>query len=98
MHDTRNNGIINTWSAIENGADVVHTALGGLGGCPFAPGASGNTSTEDLVWLLAKAGIDTGIDCNSIITVAKEMNNTINGVYSGHQISIKNDIYEKSTI
>ena len=92
MHDTRNNGIINSWFALENGADIVHTALGGLGGCPFAPGASGNTSTEDLVWLLAKAGIDTGIDYNSIITVAKEMHNSINGIYSGHQINIQDNI------
>lgn len=98
MHDTRNNGVINTWLAAENGADIVHTALGGLGGCPFAPGASGNTSTEDLVWLLEKSGIDTGINYNSIISIAKKMNNEISGIYSGHQINIIEDLYEKSVI
>lgn len=96
MHDTRNNGIINSWNAAENGADVIHTALGGLGGCPFAPGASGNTSTEDLVWLLEKSGINTGIDYKSIISVGKKMHNVISGIYSGHQINIHdNNIFEK---
>ena len=91
MHDTRNNGVINSWTAAENGADIVHTSLGGLGGCPFAPGASGNTSTEDLVWLLNKSGINTGIDFNSIKIAAKKMHSIISGNYSGHQINIKDD-------
>jgi hydroxymethylglutaryl-CoA lyase len=91
MHDTRNNGIINSWTAAENGADIMHTSLGGLGGCPFAPGASGNTSTEDLVWLLNESGIDTGIDFDSIKRAAKRMHGTISGNYSGHQINIKDD-------
>lgn len=89
MHDTRNNGIINSWMAAENGADIVHTALGGLGGCPFAPGASGNTSTEDFAYLLEKSGIDTGLDVNALIRLAKEMHGEIEGNYSGHQINIE---------
>ena len=88
MHDTRNNGIINSWTAAESGADIIHTALGGLGGCPFAPGASGNTSTEDLVFLLEKSGIDTGIDVQALIALAKEMRGEIEGNYSGHQVKI----------
>lgn len=88
MHDTRNNGIINSWFAAENGADIIHTALGGLGGCPFAPGASGNTSTEDLVYLLEKSGYDTGIDVPALIALAKEMHGEIEGNYSGHQVNI----------
>ncbi len=94
IHDTRNNGIINSWVAMENGADIIHTALGGLGGCPFAPGASGNTSTEDFVYLLEKCGIETGIDFQKLLAVAKKMRELINGNYSGHHIHIESDSYE----
>ena len=96
MHDTRNNGVLNGWLAAEHGASVIHTALGGLGGCPFAPGASGNTSTEDLVYLLERSGVRTGVDCSKIIDLAKQMRAQIEGVYSGHQISILDDCYEKA--
>ncbi len=89
MHDTRNNGIINSWLAAESGADIIHTALGGLGGCPFAPGASGNTSSEDFLYLLEKSGIETGIDVDAYIALAKEMRGEIDGNYSGHQINIE---------
>ncbi len=88
LHDTRNNGVLNSWLAAECGADMIHTALGGLGGCPFAPGASGNTSTEDMVYLLAQCGIETGIDFDKILDTAKEMFGRIKGNYSGHQIRI----------
>ena len=54
IHDTRNNGIINSWTAVQSGAEIISTSLGGLGGCPFAPGASGNTSTEDCFICLKK--------------------------------------------
>ncbi|NJB05588.1 hydroxymethylglutaryl-CoA lyase, partial [Clostridioides difficile] len=50
IHDTRNMGMVNTLVAIESGITTVQSTLGGLGGCPFAPGASGNTATEDLVY------------------------------------------------
>lgn len=88
LHDTRNNGVLNSWIAAQSGADMIHTALGGMGGCPFAPGASGNTSTEDMVYLLSKCGIETGIDFDKILDIAKEMFRTIDGNYSGHQIRI----------
>ncbi|WP_295581338.1 hydroxymethylglutaryl-CoA lyase [uncultured Oscillibacter sp.] len=88
LHDTRNNGVLNCYLALESGADMVHTALGGLGGCPFAPGASGNTSTEDLVYLLEKSGVRTGIDFEKILGAARDMRREIPGNYSGHQIHI----------
>jgi hydroxymethylglutaryl-CoA lyase len=88
LHDTRNNGVLNSWLAAQCGADMIHTALGGMGGCPFAPGASGNTSTEDMVYLLSKCGIETGIDFDKILDAAKEMFRMIKGNYSGHQIRI----------
>ena len=89
MHDTRNNGIVNSWAAMQSGASIIHTAMGGLGGCPFAPGASGNTSTEDLLYLLERAGYDTGIDFVKYMALLRKMYVEVHGKYSGHQITIK---------
>lgn len=96
IHDTRNGGILNSYLAAASGAKVIHTALGGLGGCPFAPGASGNTSTEDLVWLLERSGVCTGIDPQKVIALAKQMYAELDGVYSGHQLKIRDDCYEQA--
>ena len=89
MHDTRNNGIVNSFAALMGGADILHGALGGLGGCLFAPGASGNTSTEDLVFLLEKSGYDTGIDFDRLLAAARKMHSELEGNYSGHQITVQ---------
>lgn len=62
FHDTRNTAIANVWAAIQAGATVIDAALGGLGGCPFAPGASGNVATEDVLYLLDRSGITAGYD------------------------------------
>jgi hydroxymethylglutaryl-CoA lyase len=69
FHDTRATGIANAWTAWEAGADVLDSSLGGLGGCPFAPGATGNIATEDLVYLLERSGVATGIDLARSIAV-----------------------------
>jgi len=69
FHDTRATGIANAWAAWEAGADVLDASLGGLGGCPFAPGATGNIATEDLVYLLERSGVATGIDLSKAIAV-----------------------------
>jgi hydroxymethylglutaryl-CoA lyase len=71
FHDTRATGIANAWAAWEAGADVLDSSLGGLGGCPFAPGATGNIATEDLVYLLERSGLPTGIDLEKAIAVNK---------------------------
>ena len=71
FHDTRATGIANAWAAWEAGADVLDSSLGGLGGCPFAPGATGNIATEDLVYMLEKSGLPTGIDLDKAIAVNK---------------------------
>jgi hydroxymethylglutaryl-CoA lyase len=71
FHDTRATGIANAWAAWEAGADVLDSSLGGLGGCPFAPGATGNIATEDLVYLLERSGLSTGIDLEKAIAVNK---------------------------
>ncbi len=66
FHDTRRTAVANAWAAIEEGAVTLDGAIGGAGGCPFAPGATGNAATEDLLYLLDRSGIDTGIDREGI--------------------------------
>ena len=88
IHDTRNMGIVNTLAAIECGVTTVQAALGGLGGCPFVPGASGNTSSEDLVYMLNRMGYDTGIDFERLLDAARYAHEHIQGNYSGHHINI----------
>jgi isopropylmalate/homocitrate/citramalate synthase len=71
LHNTRNTGFANAYAALEAGADVFDASIGGIGGCPFAPRATGNIATEDLVYLLHGEGIDTGIDLEALIGVAE---------------------------
>jgi len=70
LHNTRNTGFANAYVAIEAGATVLDASVGGIGGCPFAPRATGNIATEDLVYLLSGEGIETGIDLEALISVA----------------------------
>lgn len=88
IHDTRNMGILNTYTAIQCGAEDIQTSVGGLGGCPFAPGASGNTSSEDLIYMLNKEGYDTGVDFKALLEVARYEKTIIDGSYSGHHINV----------
>jgi isopropylmalate/homocitrate/citramalate synthase len=71
FHNTRNTGYANALAALEAGATFVDASIGGLGGCPFAPKATGNIATEDLVYLLEREGIDTGIDLDALIRVSE---------------------------
>ncbi|MFL6009636.1 MAG: hydroxymethylglutaryl-CoA lyase [Rubrobacteraceae bacterium] len=71
FHDTRNTGIANAAAAVESGATVLDASVGGTGGCPFAPRATGNIATEDLVYLLHGMGNETGIDLEALIEVAE---------------------------
>lgn len=88
IHDTRNMGMVNTLAAIECGITTVQSTLGGLGGCPFAPGASGNTATEDLVYMLERMGYETGVDFDKLLALSKYQKSFIEGVYSGHHMNI----------
>ena len=88
IHDTRNMGILNSYVALGSGADSIQAAVGGLGGCPFAPGATGNTSSEDLVYMLNHCGYDTGIDFDKLLDAARFAKEHIDGNFSGHQIHI----------
>lgn len=67
FHNTRNTGLANVWAAVTAGARSVDASLGGLGGCPFAPGAAGNVPSEDVVYMLERAGVGTGMDLQKLI-------------------------------
>lgn len=71
FHDTRNTGVANAWAGVEAGVDVLDASVGGIGGCPFAPGATGNVATEDLVYMLERAGYATGYDLDALIGTAR---------------------------
>ena len=70
FHNTRGSGIANVWAAVNEGAATVDASLGGLGGCPFAPGAAGNVATEDVVYLLERSGVATGLTLPHIVEAA----------------------------
>jgi hydroxymethylglutaryl-CoA lyase len=72
-HDTYGQGLANTLAALEAGVAVADTSAGGLGGCPYAPGATGNLATEDLVYALHGAGVETGVDLEALIDVSAWM-------------------------
>lgn len=67
FHNTRNTGLANVWAAVLAGARTIDASLGGLGGCPFAPGAAGNVPTEDVAYMLERSGIATGLDLDVLI-------------------------------
>jgi hydroxymethylglutaryl-CoA lyase/(R)-citramalyl-CoA lyase len=69
-HNTRNTGYANALAALQAGAEVLDSSIGGLGGCPYAPRASGNVATEDLVYLLEHEGIPTGVDLDALIGIS----------------------------
>jgi hydroxymethylglutaryl-CoA lyase/(R)-citramalyl-CoA lyase len=69
-HNTRNTGYANALAAVEAGASVLDSSVGGLGGCPYAPRASGNVATEDLVYLLEHEGVETGVDLDALVETA----------------------------
>ena len=71
FHNTRGSGLANVWAAVAEGAATVDASLGGLGGCPFAPGAAGNVATEDVVYMLERGGIATGLALPSIVDAAQ---------------------------
>ncbi|MFL6577570.1 MAG: hydroxymethylglutaryl-CoA lyase [Povalibacter sp.] len=70
FHNTRNTAVANAFAAVSAGVATLDSSVGGIGGCPFAPNATGNVATEDLVYMLSRAGFDTGIDLYKLIEVA----------------------------
>jgi hydroxymethylglutaryl-CoA lyase len=71
FHNTRNTGLANVWAAVNAGAATVDASLGGLGGCPFAPRATGNVPTEDVVYMLERSGYRTGLDVDRLIEASE---------------------------
>jgi hydroxymethylglutaryl-CoA lyase len=78
FHNTRGTGLANVWSAVAAGASVVDAALGGLGGCPFALGAAGNVASEDVVYMLGRAGIATGMDLGKLVESSQWLGQIMN--------------------
>ena len=77
FHNTRGVGLANVMTGLDLGVREYESSIGGLGGCPFAPGATGNICTEDLVYLLEESGFDTGIDLDALIGVARRVESVI---------------------
>jgi len=77
FHDTRNTGLANAYAGVEAGVDILDASCGGLGGCPFAPAATGNIGTEDLVYMLERAGFETGYDIPALIETAQWMSGVL---------------------
>ena len=71
FHNTRNTGIANAYAAVAAGAEVLDASIGGIGGCPFAPAATGNIPTEDLIYMLSRMGIDTGVSLEALIDTSR---------------------------
>ncbi|WP_084398499.1 hydroxymethylglutaryl-CoA lyase [Henriciella aquimarina] len=82
FHDTRGAALANVTAAIEEGIDVIDASCGGIGGCPFAPAATGNVATEDVVYMLERSGFDTGLDLSKLIETAKWLETVL-----GHEVS-----------
>jgi hydroxymethylglutaryl-CoA lyase len=86
FHNTRNTGLANVWAAVNAGAKTVDASLGGLGGCPFAPRATGNVPTEDVLYMLERSGYHTGLDIDRVIETAEwltgEMGRDLPGMLS----------------
>jgi len=94
LHDTEGKGLANALAALQVGVAHFDTAFGGMGGCPFIKGASGNISTEDLVFMLGQMGIESGIDIDKISAVSRSLEDFFAKQFSGkmHRVLARNDI------
>ena len=80
FHDTRGQALANIYSCLELGVSVIDSSISGLGGCPYANGASGNVATEDLVYMLHGMGIETGIDLEKLVDTSVFISKALNRV------------------
>lgn len=83
LHNTRNTGYANAWAALEAGATILEASAGGIGGCPFAPNATGNIATEDLVYLLEGDGVDTDVDLDLLLGAVAWLEETLGRAVPG---------------
>ncbi|MEN9527082.1 MAG: hypothetical protein RLY56_1033 [Pseudomonadota bacterium] len=77
FHNTRNTGLANAYAAVEAGVSALDSSAGGIGGCPFAPAATGNIPTEDLVYMLQRMGVSTGIDLEKLLATGEWLQQTL---------------------
>ena len=98
FHDTRGMGLANVYAALQANIRSFDTSIGGLGGCPFAPGATGNVATEDVVLMLEQMGFDTGIDLKKLVQ-ATQLATELTGSYQGgHSLNWLNNQIEKGAL
>lgn len=90
LHDTRGMGLANTLVAMDFGITEFETSVGGLGGCPFAPGAAGNISSEDLVFMLESMNIKTGINLDQLLTTVVTIKEKVKNDLTGHLSYVEN--------
>jgi hydroxymethylglutaryl-CoA lyase/(R)-citramalyl-CoA lyase len=84
LHNTRNAGYASAWGALEGGASVLDASVGGLGGCPFSPNATGNVASEDLVWQLERDGVRTGVDVEALVEVSRWLEGVLGRRLAGY--------------
>jgi hydroxymethylglutaryl-CoA lyase len=83
FHNTRNTGLANAYAAIEAGVRSLDASCGGIGGCPFAPAATGNVPTEDLIYMLHRMGIDTGVNLPLLLETTRWLQQTLDHTVPG---------------
>ena len=83
FHNTRNTGIANAYAAFAAGVEVLDASIGGIGGCPFAPAATGNIPTEDLLYMLERMGVQTGVDLDALLEVGRWIQTQLGGAVPG---------------
>ena len=83
FHNTRNTGLANAYAAVQGGVDALDASCGGIGGCPFAPAATGNIPTEDLIYMLHRMGHDTGVDLQALIETSRWLQQTLDHAVPG---------------
>jgi hydroxymethylglutaryl-CoA lyase len=86
IHDTRGMGLSNILIGLQKGISRYETSVGGLGGCPFAPGAAGNVATEDLVNMCHEMQVNTGIDLGKLVDTARMVGTLVDAPLSGHMV------------
>jgi len=83
FHNTRNTGLANAWAAVQAGVRALDASCGGIGGCPFAPAATGNIPTEDLIYMLHRMGFDTGVDLPALLDTSRWLQQTLDHAVPG---------------
>ena len=83
FHNTRNTGLANAYAAVEAGVRTLDASCGGIGGCPFAPAATGNIPTEDLIYMLHRMGFDTGVDLPALLETSRWLQQTLDHAVPG---------------